>query len=471
MNLLTYLLQAGLLLTVLTLGYRLVLRRSMWFTLNRYLLWLNVGLATLLPLIELPDFRPEPVRRFVQQTLSGWSAEKPLKLRGSASPSFQPEESGPVTPVTRRAPIGWTTAAVWLYGLGVCVLVGQFLVQLTSLARLIGRSERSWEGDIWLVNSAEVSSPFSFFHWVVLNPALYDSDETDHILLHERIHCQQRHSLDMLLAEAVRILFWFNPVAWWYQRLVQENLEYLVDREVLSEGVDKKAYQYYLLKASLSDGRLIRPVANSFNQSQLKERIRMMNQPGPATTGRAYLFFGLVALASCLAFTPKKLFSRYVVANNHGVYGLITAVTTPQDLETMKAIFAGKGLALDYNAEVNAAGGIDYISLRVVRDNQLVARTEKAMPPFIITAIRSDVNADLRIQTGSQATLLPRSLYAIWEREKTAVIYNGQVLHLKYGQAFRAGGLEGVSAEILTPGEATKRFGLAGQYGAIVIND
>ena len=471
MNLLTYLLQAGLILTVLTIGYRLVLRRSMWFAVNRYLLWLNVGLAIGLPLVELPDFRPEPVRQFVQQTLPGWSAEKSLKPGSQDSPAFQTQETNLVAPVSQRKSLDWTTVAVWLYGLGVCLLTGQFLVQVTSLGRLIGRSERSWEGDIWLVNSQEVHSPFSFFHWVVLNLDGYDSDEADHILLHERVHCSQRHSLDMLLAEVVRIGFWFNPVAWWHGRLVQENLEYLVDRAVLNEGVDKKAYQYYLLKASLTDGSRVRSLANSFNQSQLKQRIGMMNQQGSGAGWRAYLFFGLVALASCLAFTPKTVSSRYVVANDSGVYGLITAVTTAQDLKAMKAIFAGKGLALNYNAEINTTGQIDRISLQITKDNQVVARTQKTMPPFIITAIRSEMISEFKIQAGSQATLLPRLLYEIWDREKTAVIHNGRVLNLKGSQTLRAGGKNGVTCEILTPGEATKRFGLAGQYGAIVIND
>ncbi len=68
MSLLIYLLQAGLILAVLTLCYRLLLRRATWFGLNRYLLGLNVALALVLPLVELPDFRPAPVRNLVQQT-------------------------------------------------------------------------------------------------------------------------------------------------------------------------------------------------------------------------------------------------------------------------------------------------------------------------------------------------------------------------------------------------------------------
>ncbi|WP_128547444.1 M56 family metallopeptidase [Larkinella soli] len=294
MGLLTYLLQAGFILAVLTLCYRMLLRRATRFALNRYLLWLNALLAVGLPLVELPDFRPEPVRQLVRRTVPEWSKKKPdapaplpfeVVVGSSGTVELRP------APEVESAPVRWLHLLNYAYLAGVGLLLTRLLVQVVSLIRLIRRSERSWDGDVWLVSSPEVGSPFSFFRWIVLNPALYEPDELDQILLHERIHSDQWHSLDMLAAEGIRILFWFNPFAWWHRQLVQENLEYLVDREVLAEGVEKKMYQYYLLKASLSEGPPVpfRPAANSFHRSGLANRIRMMNL---TTSWRSWVRYG-----------------------------------------------------------------------------------------------------------------------------------------------------------------------------------
>jgi hypothetical protein len=444
MSLLIYLLQAGLILAVLTLCYRLLLRRATWFGLNRYLLGLNVALALVLPLVELPDFRPAPVRHLVQQTVPNfrvldWSRLKPVR----PAPNFQKPPSQATDVLTEiqpeESPFNWQQVLFWAYLAGVIFLAGRFFVQLVSLVRLIARSERSWEEDIWLVVNETVAAPFSFFQWVILNPDLYEQDEFDQILVHERIHCRQWHSLDMLLAEILRIVFWFNPFAWWHQRLVQENLEYLVDREVLNEGIEKKTYQYYLLKASLSGLPPIpvRPVTNSFNQPQLKSRISMMNRPRSSRGWQTYLFFSIVVAISCSAFTFPKSVSKYVVHNRFGVFGLITAVTTVQDLEVMQAVFADKGIRMRYQIDVNPTGQIDHISVEVKNDNQVIARTLNQIPPFVITAVQPDPSKPFVVQTTRRVMQLPDTLFSIWEHEKPVVVLNGRVLNLRPGPAVR----------------------------------
>ena len=476
MSLLIYLLQSGLILAVLTIGYRLLLRRATWFGLNRYLLGLNVVLALTLPLVELPDFRPAPVRNLVQQAVPNWKVldwsrlkpaqpalrvQKPQSHASATLPASQPAENSFI----------WQPWLLWAYVAGVIFLAGHFFIRLLSLTRLILRSERSWEDGAWLVVNAGIDAPFSFFKWVLVNPGLYDQNEFDHILLHERVHCRQWHSVDMLLAEFLRIAFWFNPFAWWHQRLVQENLEYLVDREVLNEGVEKKAYQYYLLKASLSGEMPIpaHPVTNSFNQIQIKSRISMMNRPRSKGNWHVYVFFSFVVALSCSAFTFPKSISKYVVDNRFGVFGLITAVTTPQDLEVMQAVFAEKGIDMRYQADINPSGQIDHISVEIKNGQQLVARTLNQVPPFIITATQSSPSKPYVVQTTRRIMQLPDTLFSIWEHEKPVVVLNGRVLNLRPGQPFGFGSLPDHKRNTLTAQEAIKRFGKTGRYGATLI--
>lgn len=476
MSLLIYLLQAGSILAVLTLCYRLLLRRATWFGLNRYLLVLNVALALVLPLVELPDFRPAPVRNLVQQTVPNfrvmdWSR---LKAAEAAPPVLKPQNREPdaFRAEPQETPFNWQKLILGIYLAGVIFLTGRLLVQLFSLGRLIVQSERSRLHDVWLVINENVGSPFSFFRWVILNPVLYEPDEFDQILLHERVHSRQWHSVDMLLAELLRIVFWFNPFAWWHQQLVQENLEYLVDREVLDEGVERKTYQYYLLKASLSgEGPTrVRPATNSFNQQQLKSRISMMNRPKTSGLGWLYVVFGGLVLIACSAFTTPKAASKYVVDNQFGLFSLITAVTTTADLDVMRAAFAERGMTMQYRAEINSAGLIDRISVEVKTGAKTVTKATRQIPPFVLTARQPDPTKPVVVETNRQAMLLPDTLYSLWEHEKPVVVLNGRLLKLRPGQPLGFGTQSDFKRNSLTAREAMRRFGSVGKYGATTID-
>jgi|GEM_PF-1217661 len=270
-----YLLEASLILATLTGGYGLLLRRSPRFALHRWLLWLNLVVSVTLPLVELPDLRPEPVRQLVRTRLADMPRFSAALARKPAAEPVSPEVPAPVPAETQT--VDWMALMGWFYGVGVAVLASGLLLQLGSLYRLISRSEpRETDGIHWLHNP-NVAGPFSFFGWIVLDESRYTPDERWHILLHEFIHYRQGHSVDRLAAEWLRIVFWFNPLAWWQGRLVEENLEYLVDQEVLEDGIDRKAYQYTLLKV----GTGIEPawLTNSFGTvGLLRRRFARMSQ-------------------------------------------------------------------------------------------------------------------------------------------------------------------------------------------------
>lgn len=304
MNAFPYLLQTSVLLLALSVGYYLLLRRETFFQANRLLLWFSLMGALLLPLIELPDFRPEPVRRIVRGSIEKIKAAPrriPLPVL-SASSTREIEVGQRVTP---SQPLSWPRILAGLYGFVAGVLLIRFLVQLRSLLRLINRSaQEAYEG-FRLVTNETIKSPFSFFKWVVLNPMQHTANEQEQILRHERVHVRQWHSLDTLAAEVLCIVFWFNPGAWLFRRLVHQTLEYIADRAVLQEGVDARAYQYNLLKVTLLANSPT--ISNHFSRSELKNRIAMMNKhPSRWYVWFNYPLLAFVALAVATAFVPSK---------------------------------------------------------------------------------------------------------------------------------------------------------------------
>ena len=310
METLRYVVLVNALLAVVSCAYYVLLRRETFFRTNRLVLWLGMGAALLLPLLELPDWRPQPVRTVMHRTAQV-IVPKLLPEMGASKPDITITFPNQKTyPAFQNQPAivswSWPMAFLLMYAAVALVLFIRLSVQLISLRRLVRNSEHEPYGDFTLVRNEAVTAPFSFFSWVVLNPDRHAPDELEQILRHERVHVRERHSLDMLGAEFVCILFWFNPAAYLFRHLLHQTLEFSADQAVLAEGVDAKAYQYNLVKVSLAAGQST--ITNHFSKSQLKSRIRMLNQSASSkTTWLKYPVFFIAALTIASAFARPQL--------------------------------------------------------------------------------------------------------------------------------------------------------------------
>lgn len=150
-------------------------------------------------------------------------------------------------------------------------------------------------------------SPFSFGPWIFMHPEGMDEQTLREVLIHEQTHVHQWHTADIILAQIVCILFWWNPAVWVMRREVRLNLEFIADKAVadsliqagglpsLTGGVgggspSLKAYQYRLL--GFSTQMNVATIANNFNVLPLKRRIKMMNLQRTRRTGMVkYLLF------------------------------------------------------------------------------------------------------------------------------------------------------------------------------------
>ena len=300
--LLPYLLKVSLLLAALTLGYRWLIQYETFSQLNRALLWLNVAAAWSLPFIPLAGWGPVEVQQEFHHTLPELANTLPTVASAITTVSIKPSPTG--TPGTPSWELADWLLLVYLIGAGIMLV--RFLYQLGGLLRTLWRhpAERL-ENGVRLIQDESTPSPFSFFHWVVCNPEKHTPTELQHILLHESEHAHKGHSVDLLLAESQRILLWFNPFAWLHQRLVQENLEYLADRAVLNHGFKKKHYQLSMLKTVLRTNES--PLTNSFAQSLLKKRIKMMNRkPSNYWVAGKYAFLLATLYLSSAFVAPYK---------------------------------------------------------------------------------------------------------------------------------------------------------------------
>ena len=119
-----------------------------------------------------------------------------------------------------------------------------------------------------------------------------------------------------MLVELLIILQWFNPFAWLQRNLVIQNLEFQVDAALISQGEDKKTYQYHLLHTASPNYPL--SITSNFNQSLLKNRIAMMNRKRSSlSVFFKYTLLLPICLLLLVAFKPS---SPTIATPQHSTY-------------------------------------------------------------------------------------------------------------------------------------------------------
>lgn len=318
METLRYVVLVNGLLAVVSLAYYVLLRRETFFDANRLALWVGLAGVVILPLLELPDWRPQPVRAAMERTAQVIVPKvlpKPHVPPADVTITFPNNKTYRAFQIQPKEFVWpWQASLIALYLAGVFVLLIRFGIQLGSLRKLIRQSVHEDYNGFTLVWNKSITAPFSFFGWVVVNSNQHTPNELEQILRHERVHVRERHSVDMIGAELVCIVFWFNPAAYLFRHLLHQTLEFSADRAVLAEGVDARAYQYNLLKVSLSAAQST--ITNHFSKSQLKSRITMLNQQESSKAiWLKYPVFFVAALIIASAFArpqPTKVLIKYV---------------------------------------------------------------------------------------------------------------------------------------------------------------
>ena len=278
-----YLLKINVALVLLYGFYRLMVSRDTFFSLRRFTLWLIYWVALLVPAFNV----------------AYWIKESPtvVSMAGAYADAVHPIAAVE----TGTSAFAWQDALLWIYIVGVAWLSLRLLWQLFVICRMAYVSKRQEVEGITLHVLKGEGSPFSFFCWIFVYPAILEDARLHEVLVHERTHVRELHSLDCVFSELFTIMCWWNPFAWLMKQEVRINLEYLADESVLSDGNARKSYQYHLLGLAYRKPIRSAEIANNFNLLPLKKRIKMMNKRRTSEMGKAkYLLFAPLAAALLL---------------------------------------------------------------------------------------------------------------------------------------------------------------------------
>lgn len=280
--------ESGVSLIIFTLVYILFLRKETFFTLNRIYLMAAVLFSVLLPFIHFQANSVMPSVLLGEVTVTAMRYQNLLQT----VTVYGTKLSGAFEQTIRS--IGLIR---FIYLSGTAFFLFLFLYRLLQIATLIIRNESERKDGIRIVKIDRNTTPFSFFNFVFINRNYLESPGMKEMLAHETEHARQGHSFDVLILELLAISQWFNPFIWLLKRSIRENHEFLADHGVLKPGVSSAAYRLLLLGSSFEQQPVI---ANNFNYSLIKIRIKMITQIKSSKTAALKLSLGLMVTAALL---------------------------------------------------------------------------------------------------------------------------------------------------------------------------
>ncbi len=279
----TMLLLANFYLGCWMLLYYLAFSRKTTFGYNRLVLLGGIILSFLLPFITLP-----PIMLF-----SAADPSVPLITSTDASAVVAGDQS-----ISEAVAFPVWHIFLWAYWSGVVLLSMVFLGKLVKIMHYVRKFPRIKHNSYVYVQTPANWEVFSFMHFLFA-PA----NTAGSILEHEKVHIRQRHSIDNILTEVVKIFCWFNPAIYFCQRTLKMEHEYLADAATI-KIVDVKEYAQKLVNRSfkLSNLSLVHPF---LNRSHLQKRLIMLQKNGKSSKNIWTYLFLIPALVGILLFTSS----------------------------------------------------------------------------------------------------------------------------------------------------------------------
>jgi hypothetical protein len=243
--------------------YELLLKRETFFNYNRAYLLVTPIVALLLPLLKISALQNAiPAENFVML---------PEVLIGGAPAAAPTEASGAMAAEVAPA-INW-----WLliYAGGLLFSLGFFFNKFRILKQLISHKPVMKNAVMRIVEVPNSKIACTFYNTIFLGSEL-TSKEREQILSHELVHVKQKHTLDLLFFEILRIIFWFNPLIYIYQSRISAIHEFIADAGVV-KNVKKQDYFQQLLNSAFNTED-ISFINQFFNHSIIKKRIVMLQK-------------------------------------------------------------------------------------------------------------------------------------------------------------------------------------------------
>ena len=242
--------------------YDFFLKGETFFNWNRVYLLGTAVLSILLPFIKIESFKnvvPEEYTFSFSQL--AFETQNPVVLNEVVLQGANTSNSN-------------LSHVINILLLGCILALFYFLFRIFQILKLAYTNPKVKEKDFSIVQVSNSSVAFSFFNYVFLGEKI-KTHERESILKHELVHIEQKHTWDLLFFEALRVVFWFNPLVYMYQNRISDLHEFIADSKAVKHN--KKQY-YENLLSQVFDTKWVSFINPFFKQSLIKKRIIMLQK-------------------------------------------------------------------------------------------------------------------------------------------------------------------------------------------------
>ncbi|MHA7058797.1 peptidylprolyl isomerase [Aquimarina sp. M1] len=337
---LQYIVQTVLFQLIFLLAYDLFHKKDTFFTVNRVYLLVTSFLSLTLPFIQVESIQktiPDDYVIDLPTVFIGGSTAHNHIIKAVESASTQTPD------------INWW---VVIYTIGVCIAVSMFIKKILIIRSLNKNSIKDKINKYRVRTLVNSKDAFTFWNTIYIGNRLSEK-EKEQILIHEIVHLKQKHTVDLIWFEFIKILFWFNPMIYIYHSRIIALHEYISDASAI-KLLGKQQYYEQLLNTNFETTN-VKFTNNFFNHKLLKKRIFMLQKTKSKAKARLKYLAIVPLLAVMVTFTAfsQKAISLATISSEkitNEIKELTNSVSTE---ETDKKISERKErinhIALDQN--------------------------------------------------------------------------------------------------------------------------
>lgn len=328
--LLLYQIKVAFLVATFLLGYRLLLRSETFYGFNRIVLIIMALLSFALPFFQITRdttmfgnlFEREnnktktedvvsivPNQTVAETTSTAVVVNNDNSITVPAATAVQTEmeenTAGSIAEQssTQKNKTTLLTILCILYVIGVLFVLVKKAVSLWSMSRIIKKGRYADRNDgCDVIESNQIPQPVNWMRFIVM-PKEWLEHQNQSVWEHENLHARRWHSLDLLMADVISALQWFNPFVVVFRKELELVHEYEADKAVLDSGASARDYKIMLISAVASSRGFV--MTNWLKQSNLKKRIDMMDQKQSRGINRLKVLF-IPAIAYLFLFATAN---------------------------------------------------------------------------------------------------------------------------------------------------------------------
>ncbi len=280
-----FLLKSTICLTVFLGFYYLVLEREKMHQFNRFYLLFSIIISFIIPFLTFEIIKIVPVVKNLEP------------LNTLITSTIIPEKEVHENSLPIEEKINLIPYILWsLYGLISLLLLVRFGKNIWKLISKSKSNPSIKYKNANLVLVEEKTLPHTFMNSIFINFEDYNNRNIeDELYSHELVHVTQKHTLDILFIEFLKVIFWFNPLFVFYKKAIQLNHEFLADEVIVKTYNNISFYQNLLLQKS--SGQQTIYLASNLNYLVTKKRLIMMTK----STSQKIALLKKVAIVPILA--------------------------------------------------------------------------------------------------------------------------------------------------------------------------